>query len=112
MSERSPEMHHLTKRGRVWPLVAVLLLALVPWLVTGMALGVGCENREDEQICEATSQTTYVLWLLALEALPVIGWVVARARRSPTTFVVTAVVAVALNVSAAVLVLIWGSGDL
>ena len=112
MNERRPETQDLAKEPRVWPLVAVLLLALVPWVLTGAWLGVGCENREGEWVCEASSTATWVLWLLALEACQTVGWLVARGRRSSIPFIVSVTVALALNLSATVLVGLWASGDL
>lgn len=95
-----------------WLLVVVLALGVIAWLATAVSLGVGCENREDETVCEVGSVTSATLLFTVLEALVVAGWRAARVRRSPPFFTVASACAVAVNLGVACGALLWASGDL
>lgn len=100
-----------TARPRPWSLVAILVVGCVPWLVTITVLGIGCENRPDD-ICDTTSPGTFTVLLLALQAPVVGGWWFGRRRASHRWFLLPGLAALGVNVTLAVLALLWNSGDL
>jgi hypothetical protein len=73
---------------------------------------VGCENREDETVCELGSVTAAALLLVLLQSFVLTGWVVARTRRSRWAFSVTASSAIVVSVIVAGGALLWASGDI